>query len=45
MFMINTPKTFKVGDTIDCRINDALQRLTWRDQNTLVIEPITCGPL
>ena len=39
MFMINTPKTFKVGDTIDCRINDAPQRLTWRDENTLIIEP------
>ena len=39
MFMISTPKTFKVGDTIDCRINDAPQRLTWRDENTLVIEP------
>ena len=30
--------TFKVGDTEDCRINREPARLTWRDQDTLVIE-------
>jgi hypothetical protein len=39
MFMIHMPKTFKVGDTADCRINGDPQRVTWRDKNTLVIEP------
>jgi hypothetical protein len=33
------PKTFKVGDTADCRINKQPARLTWRDAKTLVIEP------
>jgi hypothetical protein len=39
MFMMTMPKTFKVGDTADCRINKQPARLTWRDPNTLVIEP------
>jgi len=39
MFMIDTPKTFKVGDTIGCRINGEPARITWRDDDTLVIEP------
>lgn len=39
MFIIHMPKTFKVGDTADCRINKQPQRITWRDENTLVIEP------
>jgi hypothetical protein len=39
MFFISVPETFKVGDTTDCRINGVPQRLTWRDKNTLVIEP------
>jgi hypothetical protein len=33
------PKTFKVGDSVDCRINGEARRVTWRDENTLVIEP------
>ena len=32
-------KSFKVGDTADCRINKKPRRVTWRDENTLVIEP------
>jgi hypothetical protein len=39
MFMIHMPTTFKVGDTDDCRINGESKRLTWRDKDTLVIEP------
>lgn len=39
MFIIHMPTAFKVGDTADCRINGEAQRLTWRDENTLVIEP------
>ena len=39
MFMIHMPKAFKVGDTADCRINGEPKQLTWRDENTLVIEP------
>ena len=39
MFTIYMPVTFKVGDTADVRINQAPQRLTWRDADTLVIEP------
>jgi hypothetical protein len=39
MFMIHMPKSFKVGDTADCRINKIPQRLTWRDEDTIVIEP------
>jgi hypothetical protein len=29
----------KIGDTMECRINDEPRRLTWRDAETLVIEP------
>lgn len=39
MFVISMPNTFKIGDTADCNINRKPARLTWRDQNTLVIEP------
>jgi hypothetical protein len=39
MFTINMPVTFQIGDTIDCRINAAPARVTWRDAKTLVIEP------
>lgn len=38
-FLISMPKTFKVGDTADCRINKKPARVTWRDKHTLVIEP------
>jgi hypothetical protein len=33
------PTTFKVGDTAECRINREPARVTWRDKDTLVIEP------
>jgi hypothetical protein len=39
MFVIHMPRTFKVGDTMDCRINGESQCVTWRDETTLVIEP------
>jgi hypothetical protein len=39
MFIIHMPEDFKVGDTQPCRINGESQRVTWRDQHTLVIEP------
>jgi hypothetical protein len=48
MFSINTPKTFQIGDTVDCRIDtfrslwrptNKPENLTWKDANTLVIEP------
>jgi len=39
MFLISMPTTFKVGDTEDCRINGKPEKITWRDRNTLVIEP------
>jgi hypothetical protein len=39
MFMMTMPKTFKVGDTADCRIYKEPARITWRDPHTLVIEP------
>ena len=39
MFMISFPLGFKVGDTVDCRINREPARVTWRDTDHLVIEP------
>jgi hypothetical protein len=39
MFVIHFPTTFPVGDTVDCRINGKAERVTYRDENTLVIEP------
>jgi hypothetical protein len=39
MFTISMPTTFKVGDTADVWINSKPQQLTWRDEDTLVIEP------
>lgn len=39
MFVITMPPTFKIGDTADACINGEQKRLTWRDTDTLVIEP------
>jgi len=39
MFHIDLPASFKIGDTADCRINRKPARVTWRDKDTLVIEP------
>jgi hypothetical protein len=39
MFAITMPVTFKIGDTMNCKINGEPRQLTWRDANTLVIEP------
>jgi hypothetical protein len=38
-FFLSMPLDFKVGDTCNCSINFAPKRVTWRDPNTLVIEP------
>jgi hypothetical protein len=39
MFSIHMPLTFKIGDTVSIRINAERRKITWRDQNHLVIEP------
>ena len=39
MFVIWMPRTFKVGDTADVKINGEPKRVTYRDPDTLVIEP------
>jgi hypothetical protein len=39
MFVIHLPRTFRVGDTADCRINAKPARVTWREIDTPVIEP------
>ena len=39
MFLMHTPKTFRVGDSQDCRINGEAARITWKNAKTLVIEP------
>ena len=39
MFFLSVPKTCKVGDTFDCRINREPARVTWCDRDHLVIEP------
>lgn len=45
MFYMQVPKTMKIGDTQDCRINAEPARITWRDANTLVIEPNDARPI
>jgi hypothetical protein len=45
MFIIHLPRSFKLGDTVDCRINSKPRRITWRDNRTLVIEPNDCRPI
>ncbi|QIG93433.1 hypothetical protein [Bradyrhizobium sp. 6(2017)] len=39
MFFLSLPVTVKVGDTADCKINGEPKRVTYRDAQTLVIEP------
>jgi hypothetical protein len=39
MFLMNLAKSVRIGDTVDCRINGQPARVTWRDAQTLVIEP------
>lgn len=39
MFLLTLPKSVKIGDTVDCRINREAARVTYRDAKTLVIEP------
>jgi hypothetical protein len=38
-FYISMPLSFKIGDTCECEINFEPKRVTWRNQDTLVIEP------
>jgi hypothetical protein len=38
-FFITLPNSFKIGDTVARRINQKPKRVTWRDKDTLVIEP------
>jgi hypothetical protein len=45
MFVISMPRNFKVGDTVDCRINRKPGRVTWRDVGHLVIEPDDARPI
>ncbi len=39
MFVMWMPATYKIGDTAEVKINDEPQKLTWRDAQTLAIEP------
>jgi hypothetical protein len=39
MFCITMPPKFKIGDTVDVEINGEPKKVTWRDRETLVIEP------
>jgi hypothetical protein len=39
MFAIHLSNNVGIGDTVDCRINAEPARVTWRDAQTLVIEP------
>ena len=39
MFLLSLPLSVKVGDTVDCTINGQPKQVTWRDTETLVIEP------
>jgi hypothetical protein len=39
MFIMWLPKSFKLGDTADVKINGKPEKLTWRDAETLVIHP------
>jgi hypothetical protein len=39
MFFLTLPKSVKIGDTVDCKINFKTKRVTYRDEKTVVIEP------
>ena len=39
MFFLSLPTSVKIGDTVDCKINGAPRKVTWRNAETLVIEP------
>jgi hypothetical protein len=39
MFLMHLPASVQIGDTVDVRINSEPARVTWRDAQTLVIEP------
>ena len=33
MLAIHMPKSFRIGDTVDCKINGEPKRVTWRDES------------
>jgi hypothetical protein len=39
MLFISLPTTVGIGDTVACKINGAARKVTWRNAETLVIEP------
>ena len=39
LFYISLPRTVKIGDTADVKINGEPKKLTYLDAKTLVIEP------
>jgi hypothetical protein len=39
MFFLSLPRSVKIGSTVECRINGEPKQVTYRDTNTLVIEP------
>jgi hypothetical protein len=45
MFFISMPRSFKIGDTADCRINHEPARITWRDTGYLGIKPDDVRPI
>ena len=45
MFYLNLPAETKIGDTLPVKINGSPARVTWRDKDTLVIEPNDPRPI
>lgn len=45
MFYLNLPASAKVGDTVQVKINGDPASVTWRDKDTLVIEPDDYRPI
>jgi hypothetical protein len=37
MFVLSLPRTVKIGDTVDCKINGKAKTVTYRDAKTLVV--------
>jgi hypothetical protein len=45
MLYLNLPATAKIGDTVPVKINGDPASVTWRDKDTLVIEPNDPRPI
>jgi hypothetical protein len=45
MFHLNLPAETKIGDTVPVKINGRPASVTWRDKNTMVIEPNDTRPI